>query len=598
MEDEVISMELFSYIYISITYIFVETLVYGREHYFDVFYNKNNNNILTDCLRNVLLNGKREILWKIPHKKKNIITDLIDDVLHDVELKRVLIDESIICEKYFFVDTSNFIVITYLDSINKVNDYFKCIKYGKQLLLMDDSFPLVNGLENLFKYLWKNGVVDVTIGVLNEQSKFYTWFPFKQTNYCGETFHLELISNNVNIFPRKIEKYLPNCILKCAWADDKPFTTLYDKTLHLISSKSYGYYVSEDKGVMYGHNFYWEDIIQNMLNKDNFDVVLGYTFINSTDFDYGPMIYSDSSYIGVRKAPKLTEYRPLLRVFNVYLWLSMTFTYVILSIVLITMQRHNRISGIEIFFNLFRVCLGNSLPSVQNLTRTLFITYSTCSFILNTIYLSKLSSLLTKPMYARPMASREDLYFNNLTTFLNYYSEKIYSTIFYASDNPEALKHIFLIKMNQLNLIEMLVNEQNHSAITYLSLLESYPHLTTQIDYFPTFFDETTLFHSYILRRNNPKNIVINFWGTEIVEKGLIIKWWNDMKQISLLKAYRQSLNNNDDSSYTVLALSHLNEMFLIAFYGYVLSLITLLFEFFTNLLMRKINFMKSSSFF
>lgn len=582
-------MQLFRYIYILLSYVLI--LLDARRN-FDIVLHKKNE-MIKENLRNALLNTNLEILWKISNKQVNILQDLIDDVLHDVELKRVLFHESIIYEKYSFVNSANIIIVmVYDDDLYKFCDKFNnnMVKY----LVLIDEFD-VNKIKEFLKMFFNNGIVDVTVGILNDSIKFYTWFPFNDDSNCGETINLQLVSNEAAfyLFPQKVTRFLPNCTITSARIDAAPFSVLYGKVFKHVSDKTGSNLRFLNKDI--GFKYYWEDTMQTMFENDKVDVIFGYTFINSSDFAYGPMFYTDVSYVAVRKAPRILTYHPLLKVFNIYIFLYILCTYIFLSVLIISVQNKN--INVEIFLIFFRICLGNSTPvkSYEHVTKTLFISYSFYSLILGTVYLSKLSSLLTNPAYEEPVASREDLYINNLQLLFNHYYEKIYCIIFYASDNADALENSIMTNLSFYNLLLKEVNEQNHSVLSFVSLLESYPHLTVRIDYFPSFFDEATLFHSYVLNKNNPKNEVINYWATEMIEKGLMIKWWNDIKLTSLIESYKYMLNNTG-KPFTVLNLSHLNESFLIIIYGYIFSITIFVFEFFTYFLMKRINLMRDIS--
>lgn len=563
-------------------------------------HNNNNNDILADCLKTTLHNAKLDILWKTSNKRRNILlTDLIDDVLHDVLLNRILIDDSIICEKHIFVNSPNFIVITYLNSIEDLIGYFKCIKYAKHLIFIDDfvlnTFDEIT--ERLFQELWNDGVSDIILGVIKNSTyvKFYTWYPFDGDNMCGNRFKLNLINNCQNLFPIKTNKFLRNCGIQIAFVEAKPFTDLYNKTFSLIGEKVSTEIVFNDKVQVYGFNFYWDKIMKTIFQNESTDVIYGHTVINSTNFHHGPMFYSDRSVIAVRKAPKLEHNRQLVEVFDSYLWILIVFMYLVISgILIIIYLRHMNATCCGIYLDVYRVSLGNSLPQRQfeNVTRIVVLFYALYSFIMNTVYLSTLSSLLTKPSYARRIASREDLYINNLSLYFNNLIEKIYKIMFYASDNLEALKHCIILNLNNYELLTWLVKRQQHSIVTFKSLVEVYPHLIERTDYFSTFFGETTLFNSYILKKYNPKNFAINFWATEIVEKGFFVKWWNDMRFTSQLQNYKV-IAGDVESPVIVLALKHFRQLFLLIGFGYGFSLIAFLSEFFLYFYMMKINRMK-----
>lgn len=564
---------------------------------------------LAGTLQKLLDNTTEDIVWKLSNNTKTILTDVADDFLRVTQFKRILINETIICETSQYY-TPNYVVIAYFETTETFVNYLKCAKYAKHLVIVDEDILRSENLTNLLNILWKEGILDVTFAIISEKLQLYTWFPMDLNNNCGRITNMRLLpSNNTNVFPKKIAKHLPNCSLRCAWIDAKPFSDLYIKVFEMISAKTSSGLIWENrdkesginlrllnKEAEYGYKFYWEESMQKIFENDNVDVLFGYTFINSSTFAYGPMFYTDASYIAVRKAPRILSYRPLLKVFNIYIFIYMFCVYLFVSILIITLKSNG--VNLEIFFTFFRLCLANSLPSqsyVEKITKSLFISFTFYSLILNTLYLSKLSSILTNPAFEEPLASREDLYINNLKTIFNHYLEQIYCVVFYASDNPDAIKNCIMVNMSVYDMLIKEVKEQNNSVLSFISILDTYPHLATRVDYFPTFLDEATLYHSYILNKNNPKNAVINYWATEMIEKGLLIKWWNDMKLISTVESYKYMLDDIH-KPFTILSLSHLNESFLIIIYGYILSIIIFLLEFFTYFLMKKINLMRDIS--
>lgn len=607
------NMKWFQLLFLLTQLLFRALLIFGRKggDYSDTFFKGlyNNNTILGNRLRHALLlnAGGRSILWKIS-RENNIFTDLIDDVLHDAELNHVLIDGSIImCEmrnKHILDETTNFVVVTHLDAIENFSEYLKCFKYAKYLVFVDRNILGDEKLDDLLKLMWNNDIFDVTIAtqqalvnsnssesvsntnkVSNDSMKYYTWFPLDGDSDCGNVVNLV---ETQQLFPQKLSKYLPNCAIKCAFVDDKPFSQLYGDTLVLMSEMAGNSITFDNKKSEYGVYFYWEENMMDMLENDTFDVIYGHTFINSTEFFYGPMFYTDSAYIAARKPHKLSDHHPILKSFNLYLWVFIVFIYFVVCVVAVVLATSDR----SVFLDIFRISLGNSLPTFNNKARVLnilFLTYSCYSLIMTNAYLSKLSSGLTKPVFARPFANREDIYLSALSLYFNAYVDKIHCLIYAASDNPTALSYCIKLNISIYELLEKVVHDQNNTATTYMSMLETYPHLANRIDYFPTFFDTATFYNSYVLRKDNPKNAVINYWSCEIIEKGLAAKWWKDIKRTSEIKWHFRSASDDNPPPFIVLTLSHFYELFLIVAYGYLLSFLALLFEFFAHNCMKKI---------
>lgn len=557
--------------------------------------------VFAKTLKTVLRNSIEEIVFIVSNSTDNILTDLVDDFLPDIEIKRVLIDESLICE-LSLINTCTSIIIAQFEATETFANYFKCVKDTKHLLLVEEHIFSSDSIGIFLKSLWKNGILDITfVVILNEYVQFYTWFPMDFNNNCGRFTNIKLISssNNTNLFRKKVIKHLTNCRIKCAWIEEKPFSDLYTKVFDLISIKSLSELIMDNKYKEFGIRFYWEDSMLKMFTKQNVDVIFANTFINTSEFSYGPMFYTDESYIAVRKPTRRTSYKPLLKVFSYYLWFVIIAIYILVCFIIILYKSRINIDNIKIFLTLFMVCVGSSLPYkryIENITRRLFIFYIYYSFILNAMYLSKLSSLLTKPAYEEQVANREDLYLNRLKIHYNAYIEKIYCIVFTASENVDARNLLKEIDYNMYDSVDKLVYDQNYTVVTLKSLLDTYPHLTKQIGYFESFFDVATLFHSYVLKKDNPINIAINYWATELIEKGFVSKLLNDMKRMSTLESYKYLRNNTISHSFAVLTLTHLSEIFVIIMYGYIFSITVFLFEFFTYLLMKKINLMRDTS--
>lgn len=111
--------------------------------------------------------------------------------------------------------------------------------------------------------------------------------------------------------------------------------------------------------------------------------------------------------------------------------------------------------------------------------------------------------------------------------------------------------------------------------MTRLSLLLSYPHETSLVDYFFISTAYVTLFVTFYIRNDFHLKDSLQYWSQEMFEKGFITKWMNDI------------IEQNRNGSHIVrgkkeaiaLKMQHFEEIFHMLMFGYILAIGTLMLE-------------------
>lgn len=338
--------------------------------------------------------------------------------------------------------------------------------------------------------------------------------------------------------------------------------------------------------------------LTNTLLTGKSDVVIGHTFVNWSAFEYGPIFYKDQLIIGYYKRKPVPSLKQLSRVLRYFTWMAIIITYLlVVGIFRRGFYKTETDVIIDMILKVLQITINMSvIMSLRlNWARILFLFYSFHSLLIMTIYKAQLSSIFSKTVYDSPIETYELFYANNITTKVNSYSNKLLSLDYHKSAS-EFLKALLPIcHESSYDLLQRTVIAQADSCFVFESVLDVYPSHKNALDFILGKHPNLTYFNTFLMRKYSPVNKVIYFWAQEIIEKGIFLKWRNDMREsnvnISLIKQFM-----SDESKNVILTYAHYEQTFRILYVGLFLAILIFISEFFTKFIFDKINWMISNS--
>lgn len=456
----------------------------------------------------------------------------------------------------------------------------------------------------LYKTGLKSGFYNSVVGIY-ENEKLVFLHPVKTVNGTA----VEYNTNCRRLHFYSDIKHLKNYDLKVSWVPADPFVInpfknksgLFSQVIKLIAFKSqmnlnfdldtadlYEEFIS--KGTM--------KKLTNTLIIGKSDVVIGHTFANWSSFEYGPIFYNDQIIIGYYKRKQVASLKQLSRVLRYFTWLAIIVTYfVVVGIFSKGLYKSGIGVIIDMLFQILQITINMSVTMSLRLNwaRILFLFYSFYSLLVMTIYKAQLSSIFSETVYDPPIETYELFYVKNITTKVNSYTNRLLSLDYHknASEYLKALLPIF--RESSYDLLQRTVNAQTDSCFVFESVLDIYPSHKNALDFILGKHLNLTYFNTFLMRKHSPVNKVINFWAQEIIEKGIFLKWRNDMRQSNVnVTLFRQFMPY--ESKNVVLTYAHYEQTFRILYLGLSVGIFVFVSEFFIKYIFNKIDWMVSKS--
>ncbi|RZC35038.1 hypothetical protein BDFB_004053 [Asbolus verrucosus] len=301
----------------------------------------------------------------------------------------------------------------------------------------------------------------------------------------------------------------------------------------------------------------------------------------TTPFDFGPLLYSDDLRFTAPTPKKLKSYRKLFVVFKVELWKKI-FTamgvVMVIFYILKLCEDSDKTSLFAVMFDVFRVSICSSVNILPKRTslRILLIFFSLFSLNIDSVYLSKLSNIFAFTNYDINVKNLEAADNKQLKFVVNWQVERCYLLMYVTRNAPGAKKRLFFERKSQSYFLNHTALAKENGTVLFTSLLDAHPSENALLDHFHVMTAYMTFFVTFYLRKNHPFNEAITFWAEEIVEKGFVVKWFDDIRRSNR----RNEILPEEEEKLIVLKLAHFEESFRILIGGYGLGFVTFLLEF------------------
>lgn len=432
---------------------------------------------------------------------------------------------------------------------------------------------------------------------------FYQWNPYDTANCCGKYFNLKKI-RFFSTFQEEPPNTHKDCKLRVICIQSYPFVgdpslqirpglmvSLFN-TIGSILNISIEYHFDQELQDDFKQNGFISKAI-NTLVESKADVLIGHLFMEQNEnVTFGPMFLHDRLILVAPKPPRTNTYRRIFKVFDYQVWLAYIFVLILMSAFICTYLRMygRHFSFPNIFLGAFKASMGSGIRVAprDNPLRIVFIFYCLYAINLNSWYLSKLSGVLTLPPRGLRIPDAFAMYVNNYYCNLSWYVERT-SRLSHLLLNEDWIKNMYILNQTEKELLESANYNLTRTVITFLTTGVTYPSGTPLHERIITnSVTKLTLLVTYFLRKQNILNSLLKFWTLEIIEKGLVMKWWKDIiLDNTNVTSLREGID--EEEKFVVLSLRHYEEAFLVLFYGYATATIVLLAEFVVINIQRRI---------
>lgn len=409
----------------------------------------------------------------------------------------------------------------------------------------------------------------------------------KRTNYCsgdGEIVHEPFLT------PNEMEEM---CRIKIAWLQYEPFVQdvkaqrnpgIMVSMLRLFAERQRVKLIFQEDNTRFEEEFAtngsFYQLIKSLVNKEH-DLAIGHLVMNDTrtvPLNYGPLVCNDSVFLAVRKPKKSQSYRKLLVIFDADMWMKFFYTFVMVFCVYVVFAfvLGTRNDGIaDSFMKMFSLTISCSLPALpKRLTlRVLVVFYSFFCICIDSVYLGKLSSIFSHASYDLPVNSALAILNFNISFFYSWYLERLLLVRYVAAAQnfKDKYEGYFSLIGNHsgLHYFERLAVEQSFGTFIFRSQAQTLPIQLSRVDVSSDLAIYMNFYVTYLIRPNGVHvEESLAFWSKEMIEKGFIIKWWDD-----IIEARRnRSLIPPDEKQQIILTVAHFEEIFQVLFVGYAVS--------------------------
>lgn len=553
---------------------------------FLIEHNLQNNN---ECIENITRTTfKQENLHIIAEKTKNIFIPTKNSItLFSFNFIKTYQNE-------FTTKNGNFIINLNELNNNEVLSVLLSLP-GRFIIITNIAKEPLRSITALFsKFLSIKPTLNlIVINEINHESIVYL-----STKITCNNKKLQKITftKNCNHIFFKQKQIVDKCSLKLAYIITPPYVidlksktnpgimvhlinTIQDKSKILFKIQNSSSYNAELR-----NNGTFNKIIEK-LKKKEVDLAIGPLIMNETrflPFDFGPLVYRDGFRFLVPKPEKLKSYKKLLKVFKADSWLNILYGILLVTFFVYVISLVDNFKETNIFKTSFQVIsasigVGLDLKSKLQSLRFLVFFYSMFTISMDAIYLGKLSSSFAFSSYDDPIRDLEAIEYKNVFLTISWLVERITLIKFVTKTVPSRNRKILLSNLTELEHFQSVVLSQQNGTIILASTADTHAVEDQLVDSIKIGNAYLVLFiTSFYMKKNGAFNTILNFWANEIFEKGLILKWINDIKQTN----FRPDLIPKTEEQVVVLKLAHFQEIFQILVMGYALSAIIFVFEF------------------
>lgn len=568
--------------------------------------------VVENCLLRTIFNLHEDI-WFL---EKNFSSINYDKLLENSSKKTVVLSSHLKHLTMFegiFYNTHPILVIHNLELNNYARVFNSIRKTTKILIITSEDY-----IKTIFALAYEFKFVDLTVAVCDEHKlEFYTWFFWAPENVCGKYLNLTLFrtcnrnsTNLRSIFPKKYTKKPVDCVAKVGWWTSEPFVInpfikngpgLYVSTFKAISESSGISLVYEKKNLFAEKEFLNEGFynhISTRLENGQIDILLGHVFMNYSNLAYGPVFYKDSFLLVAPIPKRIRKYGQLFKVFKLKTMFLVGIVYLVTVFCFVLMKNLSNLNTdyFWIFFEVFSLTTSISIRETPKTLgfRLLFMYYIFYGIIIDTFYLSKLSSIFGNPEYESAITDRYVLYHKNITTHVSMFIDMQLMLSYSIADIPLTSRLFNVSNDSSYTLFNRLASEQEEAAVVFSSQYYTYEFERLAVDevyidlYYPC-----TLYNTYALKTRNFINEIINYWAQEAIEKGIFLKHWSDIsvyyRNTSLLNP-----NRNEILPHQILSSPHFEQISFIMLYGYILGFVFLMLEFIFSSITKVLHEMKN----
>lgn len=256
-------------------------------------------------------------------------------------------------------------------------------------------------------------------------------------------------------------------------------------------------------------------------------------FDNYKNFELSRTIIYEKVIWLVSKPEKYSNLETTLRIFS-YKILIIYMTIFIIIVTIDTMYENlicpSREKDLgETILHLFVLALGSCVKKLSNNSaKRLFLAfYLYFSLLSCTIFHTKLSSILTVPMYERPINSMEELIDSSYTIFMRRGREFYYENSTYPLAK-KLLKRTTFFSLHNITVSDTELVAQHPKSATHSRMLKT---TIGDLMKFHKFNDDiiSTMDMAYVLPSGSYYMYYINFIIARVQEHGFLVKWANDI---------------------------------------------------------------------
>ncbi|KAJ9580361.1 hypothetical protein L9F63_003996 [Diploptera punctata] len=231
----------------------------------------------------------------------------------------------------------------------------------------------------------------------------------------------------------------------------------------------------------------------------------------------------------------------------------------------------------QCFSGAWAVLLGISVPQMPLSlgTRSLFIIYVWYCFAISTVFQAYFTTYLVEPGYEARFETLDDVY----RAGLKYAFSDIMGALRKTVDIEEVdvfEKETFADSMEGFSGVMFKRKTFTTTTLVYplhLARLSGFDDESKVVCY----LDESIVTWAFgaLLTKGHPLLQILNIHIKRCIEGGLLEGYWSKIKHDTNLKANK----TDENSEYVVFSLTHLSPLFIVLFFGYVLSVSSFLCE-------------------
>ncbi|XP_044263126.1 uncharacterized protein LOC123010346 [Tribolium madens] len=486
----------------------------------------------------------------------------------------------------------------------------------KNFLVYGDKFEIGQNFNPKGKYVFVSENQSKVLKLVeeNQLKKFLVvqkgqiLYPYN-TKSCTT---LQLVKSRNCHYPHDIFKkkkfFDKNCRLKVGYIKTPPYVInvshpqrpgVMVSLMNLISELS-GFKLEYQNSNRYQYELLSNGTIHKIsrdLDKSIIDVAIGQLALNDTKtnpFDYGPVIYSDCLHLVAPKPKKLKSYRKLFVVFNLELWKKIFIgigVMILVFYIFALCEDFENASFINSMFDVFMICTGGGVSQIpQWLSFRILVSFFLLFCLsLDSIYLGNLSNIFAQNSYDVKVNNFETAGAVKIVLYVDWRVERHLLLVYVTSRyKAAAKKRLFITNHSQTYLMNHTALTKQNGTFLFKSVLEAFPSEESLLFHFRLTTDYLTFLVAFYMNKKIHFGEALAFWGQEIVERGFLVKWFNDIRRSNV----RPEILPEEEKKIVVLKLAHFEESFRVLLGGYALGLIAFILEF-VFLKLEKIGFVQ-----